>query len=331
MSEATPQYRSTETFWTPPSHSYPDRTLMRSQIGSRWVGMSVIAMILFAVTYIGLVRTRIGQYMENSALLGAEQLTGPEVTDALDTLKVISVTSLLVVMGAYLVAGLLRRSWRVAVAGIATLGLATVLAEVLKHFIPRPDLADIYQNNAHNSFPSGHTTIAMAILISLLLVVSYRWRGLAMLLAASWATSVGAATLQARWHRLSDTIGGDLIVLFVGALVMLWLVRTHQVRPEEGRSYPLRVIFVVGMTLVGVSSLVVGTTLGVATLSNFGVLQEIASSYSTGTPAQLTAHLDPAFNENMYLAAQSLALGFSTVAALWFWGTMHRVSTRPGA
>ena len=59
----------------------------------------------------------------------------------------------------------------------------------------------------------------------------------------------------------------------------------------------------------------------------FGVLQEVATSYSTGIPAQLTAHLDPVFNDNMYLAAQSLALGLSTLSALWFWATFYRLGT----
>ena len=62
-------------------------------------------------------------------------------------------------------------------------------------------------------------------------------------------------------------------------------------------------------------------------LANFGVLQEVATSYSTGIPAQLTAHLDPVFNDNMYLAAQSLALGLSTLSALWFWATFYRLGT----
>ena len=320
-------YSSTETYWTPPA-SLPSSTALRSQIGRRWVWMSILSVLVFFATYMGLVRTHLGQYMENAALLGAQQATQAEVADALDNLDVISVTSLCVVMVALVILGVMRRSWRIAAAGMFTLGASAVLAEVLKRFVlPRPDLADIYQNNAHNSFPSGHTTIAMAILVSLLLVVSYRWRGLVMLLALGWATSIGAAAVTARWHRLSDTIGGDMIAIGVGALVAMWLLGHHAIEERETKAYPLRVVYVVFLVIVGVGSVAVGLLLGIGTMVNFGVLQEVATSYSTGVPAQLTAHLDPVFNENIYLSAQSLALGLSTISALWFWATFYRLGT----
>ena len=159
------------------------------------------------------------------------------------------------------------------------------------------------------------------------IVVSYRWRGLVMLLALGWATSIGAAAVTARWHRLSDTIGGDMIAIGVGALVAMWLLGHHAIEERETKAYPLRVVYVVFLVIVGVGSVAVGLLLGIGTMVNFGVLQEVATSYSTGVPAQLTAHLDPVFNENMYLAAQSLALGLSTLSALWFWATFYRLGT----
>ena len=109
------RYSSTETYWTPPV-TPPALTTLRSQIGRRWVWMSVLSALVFFATYIGLVRTHLGQYMENAALLGAQQATQAEVTDALDNLDVISVTSLCVVMVLLVILGVIRRSLRIAAA-----------------------------------------------------------------------------------------------------------------------------------------------------------------------------------------------------------------------
>lgn len=305
---------------TPRSHP-----LLRSQIGSRWVWMSVLALLFFAATYLLLVRTYLGQYLENAALLGAkENARASEVADALDNLQIISVVSLGIAFFAFLIVGLIRGSLRLGIAAAGALATSTLLAEVLKRYIlSRPDLAPIYQDNAHNSFPSGHTTIAMAILVSLLLVIAYRWRGLVMLLAMGWAVSVGAATITARWHRLSDTIGGDMIAIGIGAVFALWLLRSGLMEPRNNKVYPLRVAYVVALLGMAFLSLVAGAILIVGTLNNFGVFHEIAA----GNAADLTAHLDPVFNANMFYAAQTLAFGFSALAGLWFWATLHHLGT----
>lgn len=291
--------------------------------------MALVAAIVFGATYFFMVRTYLGQYVENSALLGAKQsASATQVADALENLDVISYASLAVAAIIFIIIGFVRRSWQIGLAGLGTLGVATVAAEILKRWVfSRPDLAPIYQDNAHNSFPSGHTTIAMSILVALLLVFSYRWRGLMMLVATWWALSVGEATITARWHRLSDTVGADMIALFVGALAALWLLSQGKlVGRREGR-YPLRTIFVVLLAVLALLTLASGFLVGVLTLNNFGVFQELAAARASGAPAALTAHLDPQFNENMFLSAQTLAFGFSALSALWFWGTLHRVGS----
>lgn len=298
------------------------------RVGGRWAWMTVIGISVFVATYMLLVRTYLGQYLENSVLLGAEQQTPESVSDALDNLRVISVTALAVAMVAYALVGLLRKSWRIALAGMAALGVSAVVAEVLKRFLlTRPDLAPIYQDNGHNSFPSGHTTIAMAILVSLLLVVSYRWRGLAMFVAMTWAIGVGSATVTARWHRVSDTIGGDMVALAVGALVALWLLRSNAIRVADEKRYPLRVIFVVFIAATAALMLVAGIIIGVRSVQMWDVLGQLSAARAAGEAPTLTAHLDPQFNENMYLAGQALAYAFSAFSGLWFWLTFHHLST----
>lgn len=296
--------------------------------GARWVWMSALGALVFIGTYLGLVRTYLGQYIENAALIGAQQATSEEVDNALGNLHVISVTSLAVAMLLFTIVGFIRRSWQIALAGTVTLGSATLAAEALKRFLlERPNLADIYQDNWHNSFPSGHTTIAMAILISVLLVSSYRWRGLFMLFSFTWAVSVGSATITSRWHRLSDTIGADMLALVVAALVALWLLKQNSIETNEAKTYPLRVIFVVFIALTAAIGLVSGAIVVVATVHNYELLPQLSQAAAAGVPPNLTAHLDPNFNDNMFIAAQALAYAFSALSALWFWGTFHRIGT----
>ncbi len=302
---------------------------LKSVLGRRWIIMSVIGVIVFVATYLGLVRTYLGQYLENAALIGAKQATTESVDGALENLHVISITSLVIMMIAFAIVGVVRKSWRVALAGMAALGGSAVLAELLKRvLLHRPDLAAIYNdNNAHNSFPSGHTTIAMAILVSLLLVTSYRWRGVVMFFSITWAVSVGSATVTARWHRFSDTLGADMLALTVGAIVAYWLLTQNAIVREEGRKYVGRVILVVFIAGSALVALVSGGLVAALTVRNFGLLDQLAAAKAAGVAPDLTAHLDPVFNENMYLAAQTLAFAFSALAALWFWGTFHRLST----
>ncbi len=70
-----------------------------------------------------------------------------------------------------------------------SLGLTEVFKRVL---LPRPPLAvapDVYM---HNSFPSGHTTIAMSVLLALVLVSRSRFRGSITLLCMLYALGVGS-------------------------------------------------------------------------------------------------------------------------------------------
>ena len=299
------------------------------RIGSRWVWVSVIAVIVFFAVYVAAVRTYLGQYLEDAALLGAKSISTTELDDSLDQLRVISVASLVVMLFVYAVIGFVRKAWDIAIAGMAILGVASVAAELFKRVIlQRPDLAGLDEPGAHNSFPSGHTTIAMAILLSLIVVVGYRWRGWVVGFAMIWASSVGAATVTARWHRFSDTLGADALALFVAALVALWLLRRGSISVSEPKTYPLRAIYVALAALLMVGTFIVGFVILFKTLDNFDVFTALATARQQGVSPQLTAHLDPVFNQNMFYAAQSLALAFSTGAALWFWGTFHRIQTK---
>lgn len=289
---------------------------------ARWVWMIVIGLAILVGSYLFFVRTYTGQYLENSALIGASlEANASQVAEALENLRVISYVSLGAALVAIVIIGLIRKAWQIAAAGVWVLAGATVTTELLKKvLLTRPDLAPIYQDNAHNSFPSGHTTIAMAILVSLLIVVPYRWRGPVMLVTVTWATTIASATITARWHRFSDTVSANAVVLIFGAIALIWLARQGLLVVEQGRAYPLRTTLYVILTVTAVAAMAVGLLLAFMMVHNYGIGSAAATAASD-------AVADTNFTRNLFLAAQSLALGLSTSSVLWFWATMHRLES----
>lgn len=289
---------------------------------SRWVWMIVIAVGVVVAAYLFFVRTYTGQYLENAALLGSKQnATSAQIADALDNLRVISYVSLGVAIVIVWIVGLARKSWRIGAAGAFVVVGATLTTELLKKVIlVRPDLAQTYTDNSNNSFPSGHTTIAMSILVALLIITSYRWRGLVMFFAVTWATAVGSATVTARWHRFSDTLSADMVALLFGAIALLWLYSHDELRRPDGKTYPLRTIYIVILSAASVAALTTGGLLAGLSIARWNI------GWGATTLAS-DAIADPNFPANMFFAAQSLALGFSLLSALWIWATLHRLET----
>lgn len=123
------------------------------------------------------------------------------------------------------------------------------------------------------------------------------------------ATGIGALTVTAHWHRLSDTLGSDLIALALGSLAAFWMLRRGLVEHVEAtRVYRGRVVYIVGAAALAALALVLGVLLGIA--SAIQGLEDEVSRF------------------NAYLAAQSLASAGSSFAALAYWGTWHRLTLR---
>lgn len=272
-----------------------------------WIFLMLAALVAFVAIYWWAVLTPTGQQMENAALEGAKLAAPAEVQDARDSLDVISKTSLIIATLIVATIGFIHGGFQLGATGVAIVALGVGSAEVLKRFVlPRPDLIDAPSSIAHNSYPSGHTAIAMTLLIAVLVVTPYRWRGVATALTMAWATAIGAATLAARWHRLSDTLGATAIAVGVGALASLYLLSRGRVAPTQTKKYPLRVIYVTLSTIGGVASLALGLTLSILVSTRLTV---DTNDYRIG----------------LYDAAHALSLGICVLAALLFWATWHRL------
>ncbi|MFZ2512618.1 MAG: phosphatase PAP2 family protein [Gordonia sp. (in: high G+C Gram-positive bacteria)] len=287
-----------------------ERGLRRVPSGARWAGLAAGALLVLVAVYAAAVRTYTGQRVENAALRGAYQVKADEVTAADDVLASLTVASLALAVLILAVVGWVRGGFRLAGIAVGVVVGGGVITEVLKDVVlTRPPLVDAPSHWLHNSFPSGHTTVAMCVACATLLVVSWRWRTVAMLLVTTWTVGVGAYTVIARWHRLSDTLGADAVAVLTAAVGALILARMGMVQrvPDTARA-PVRGLFV-GL---GVAYVVIVGAAGVY-VGQAGIGQEPGST-------------DADFN--IYVAAQSLASVGSVLAILLAWWSWYRLETR---
>ncbi|MBE1491430.1 phosphatase PAP2 family protein [Plantactinospora soyae] len=132
---------------------------------------------------------------------------------------------------------LLRRPWA-GVAGVALVVAAAVGAGVAKLVILRPDLA-VATSTTHNSFPSGHVAVAMALLLAVLLVLPAPARWWFAVPGALGVSVVAAATMIAGWHRFSDVCGGLLLAAVLFCLAAAPLARRRRSSGTDRAGVPV--------------------------------------------------------------------------------------------
>ncbi|MEV6603650.1 phosphatase PAP2 family protein [Kutzneria sp. NPDC051319] len=278
----------------------------------RWLHVAIGSGVVAVLVYVLAVLTPVGQELENAALRGADQVGATEAGNASQGLDQITVYSLAVAVVLIAAIGLLRRRWELALAAVGVIVAGQIITQGLKRYVlPRPPLVSLTGHYADNSLPSGHTTIAMTVLFAALIVVPYRWRGVALFFVLSWAVGVGAYTVTAKWHRLSDTLAADAIALALGCLASWWLARRGLVSRHDGKRRIPRVLIVTFTALVGVFFLAFGVFFTVVLVARDG--------------------LDSALRDDtwiIYLSAQSLASAGSIVAALVFLWSWRRLEIR---
>lgn len=275
----------------------------------RWLRLAVGSFIFFWMVYAGFVWTRVGQTFENSALQGAKLDPSNILSVADEQLRVISVVSLALATLAVSTIGYVRAGWRLAAGGAGVVVISLGVAEVLKRYVlPRPNLVDAAEGISHNSFPSGHTTIAMSLLVAMIIVVPKRWRTLALLLTLMWATGIGALTVAADWHRLSDTLGSDALVLTVGSLVSMWLFSEGLVQPAAHKRGVFGTLFFWFVAILGVLS------------TALGILLAVLNSTRNAPGSEF-------FAINSYLASHTLAFAGSMLVAALFWASWFRLES----
>lgn len=176
------------------------------------------------VVYLLAVWTRTGQRFEDAVLHGAAVAARTaDAERAADILDRITVPALALAVAAVLAIGLARRRPLLGLLGAGVVVASVVTAEVMQHTLLRPILLEYGRRREDQSFPSGHAVVAMSVIGALVLVAPYRLRSVALLVTSVWAATVEVATVTASWHRPSDVLGSDLIVLIYtcGAAALL--------------------------------------------------------------------------------------------------------------
>ncbi len=213
----------------------------RSQLAGvfPWYACMAALAAAFVGCYIFFVQSRLGQWVDEAALLGGQTFLAADKTRQpalafLDNLPVFSA----VVAGVVLLWAVLRRKdfVRPVVAGLSILA-ASGSTQLLKHLIlDRPDLN--ISAATSNSFPSGHTTFAAAAMMSLFLVSPVARRPLVAVLGWAYAAVAGASTLVLGWHRPSDVVAAYLVAAFWTVLAGLVLRYIHGPQETSPRGKP---------------------------------------------------------------------------------------------
>jgi len=126
-----------------------------------------------------------------------------------------------VIWGIALVAVALARSRpRVAVAIAAVMTLAPFTSELLKPLLAHPNDGVEGVRVGIASWPSGHSTAALALVLCAVLAAAPRWRAPVALIGGAYALAVGVALLILAWHMPSDVLGGYLVASLWTALAV---------------------------------------------------------------------------------------------------------------
>ena len=234
MAVLTGATQRSDAFPTPPRHALAPRrrsrtaVLIASAIG--FTGAFVVAYLLF-------VRTPGGQQAEDGVVRYAFRL-GPST---MDWARPLAGLDMVVVFGAAGIAVLLlalaRKRFALAVTALVLLLIPIAASQLFKiYLLDRPDVAASTGVPHHNSFPSGHVTAATAVLLALAVALPARFRTWVLAVGAPGVAWVAAATVALSWHRLSDTVGGCLLV---AAVVSTGAAVVSARRPDGDRIPPV--------------------------------------------------------------------------------------------
>jgi membrane-associated phospholipid phosphatase len=203
-----------------------DAVLVRRSLWCIVGAASVLATAVYGIA----VRTVWGQRLDTAALRGRHLLSTRNIQAAQRLHTTIDIASIALFGGAILLVALVRGRRRLAV-GVAFLivgSLAT--SELLKRILGRPRLAVADSLKHAPTFPSGHTTIAMALAVGAIFVAPRRFRGSVAALGVVFAGAIGCSMVITASHRPSDTIGALLIVTAWSAAVAAIIVRSQPLR-----------------------------------------------------------------------------------------------------
>jgi membrane-associated phospholipid phosphatase len=198
-------------------------------LGVACVCVIALALIWVAAAHVPAARSRDASALHEFTLLNrpAVESVGHFVLGLLEPL-------LFVIWGAALVfAALARGRPRLAIAIAAMLGLAPLSAEILKPLVAfrHDSVGGVGIGRA--SWPSGHSTAAVALVLGVIAVAPGRIRVAVAVAGAVFVAAVSVALLVLAWHMPSDVLGGYFLGLLWGAIALLALRVAERVWPPR--------------------------------------------------------------------------------------------------
>lgn len=224
----------------------------------RWRGTAACCglTVLTLVTLVWLAdrsqHTRLGQEIDQA---GMDIVSG----DAAATRRLVgilgnvSLGSIALVVTMLVVVAVLRGRWAAAAAaGTLVLG-ANLTTQAIKLVSERTD----YGYLTVISFPSGHATVVVSLVLAALVVSPARTRTTVSMLGSAAITVTAAATLVASWHRPADILGAVLVSLGWGTAVMAaWsLLRGGMPAARPG---PHRIFAITGVVVAAAALVALG-------------------------------------------------------------------------
>ena len=181
----------------------------------------MVAAILVLLTWWAFVTSYRGQALEALAMEGSHIGAWRVDAQADRLLATVSVPMVAAIILVVMVIGAVRGRWVAALAASAAVGGANVTTQLLKYRVfGRDDLLGLGGWNSTNTLPSGHTTVAAAALVGLILVVPPSLRSLTTVVGTVAVCAYGLATLVNQWHRPADVVAAVLVACGWGYLAV---------------------------------------------------------------------------------------------------------------
>ncbi len=177
------------------------------------MGVALLCLAGMALTWALAELLPAGQVHDSLALHDFELLSRPHVDFVANALLHLLDPALFIVWGLVLVGVAISRNRpRVALAVVAVLSLAPLTSETLKPLLAHPHVQIAGTTYiAAASWPSGHSTAALALVLCAVLVAPVHLRPLMAGVGVAFAAAVGCSLLILAWHMPSDVFGGYLV------------------------------------------------------------------------------------------------------------------------
>jgi membrane-associated phospholipid phosphatase len=200
------------------------------------LGLAGICVLALALLWVVAELVPAVQWKDAVALHDFTLLSRPRVDSVASFLLDLLAPAQFVLWGIALVAvAIARERPRVALAVVAIMALAPFTSETLKPLVAHPHVQIGLVHIGAASWPSGHSTAALALVLSAVLVAPARLRPVVAAVGAVFALAAGCSLLILAWHMPSDVLGGYLVASFWGAIAVAAL-RAANRRWPPGRT-----------------------------------------------------------------------------------------------